>query len=64
MFWQVIAALTPTIGVALLFWLALRAIVNADRRERLAIARFEAEERAAAAEARSSGDPKERIVEG
>lgn len=42
-FWQVIAALTPTVCVALLFWVAMRAIVNADRRERVAVARFEAE---------------------
>lgn len=53
-FLQVIAALTPTVCVALLFWFAMRAIVNADRRERAAIARFEQEQKAA--EVAASGE--------
>lgn len=52
-----IAALLPTIGVTLLFWYAMRLILSADRRERLAMARFEAEEdRAAAEAAATAGD--------
>lgn len=55
MLWQVIAGLLPTIGVSLLFWYVLRLILSADRRERLAMARFEAEQdRAAAAAGPSS----------
>ena len=42
------AALTPPIGVGLLFAFAIRALMNADRTERLAMARLEAEERARA----------------
>jgi hypothetical protein len=42
-------ALVPSVGVGLLFWLALRAMVNGDRREREALARMEREERRKAA---------------
>ena len=44
-----LAALLPSIGVGLLFWFAIRALVNADRTERQALARMDAEERAAEA---------------
>jgi hypothetical protein len=38
--WQaVLAALAPSIGVGLLFWWAIHALVNADRNERRAQAR-------------------------
>ena len=39
---SVLAALAPSVGVGLVFWFAMRAIVRADRREREAIARMEA----------------------
>ncbi|MEZ0446749.1 hypothetical protein [Cellulomonas sp. ICMP 17802] len=42
-----VAALLPSIGVGLLFWFAIRALVNADRTERQAMARMDAAERAA-----------------
>jgi threonine/homoserine/homoserine lactone efflux protein len=38
-------ALVPTIGVLLLFWIGIRALLQADRRERAAQARIEAAER-------------------
>ena len=41
-----LAALLPSIGVGLLFWFAIRALVNADRTERQAMARMDAAERA------------------
>lgn len=42
--WQAaLAALVPSIGVGLLFWWAIRAVVNADRNERRAQARIEAD---------------------
>ena len=41
------AALIPSAGVGFLFFLAIRALVNADRTERAALARLDAEERAA-----------------
>jgi hypothetical protein len=44
-----LAALLPSIGVGLLFWFAIRAVVNADRTERQALARMDAEERIAEA---------------
>ncbi len=40
------AALAPPIGVGLLFTIAIRALMNADRTERVAMARLEAEENA------------------
>ncbi|WP_082515674.1 hypothetical protein [Cellulomonas sp. Leaf395] len=40
-----LAALLPSIGVGLLFWFAIRALVNADRTERQAMARMDAAER-------------------
>jgi hypothetical protein len=40
-------ALLPSIGVGLIFWFAIRALVNADRTERLAIAKMDAVEREA-----------------
>jgi hypothetical protein len=44
-----LSALLPSIGVGLLFWVAIRALVNADRTERQALARMDAEERIAEA---------------
>jgi hypothetical protein len=38
-------ALVPSIGVLLIFWVGIRALVQADRRERAAQARIEAAER-------------------
>ena len=40
-----LVAVFPSAGVLFLFWLAIRAIFEADRRERSAQARFEAAER-------------------
>jgi flagellar biosynthesis/type III secretory pathway M-ring protein FliF/YscJ len=42
----IVWSLAPTILVGLLFWVIMRAIVRADRTERKAYARMEAEERA------------------
>lgn len=48
----IIAGLVPSVVVALIFWWVMRAVVRADRNERLALARAEAE--AAAKEADKS----------
>jgi threonine/homoserine/homoserine lactone efflux protein len=40
-----LVALVPSIGVLFIFWIGIRALVQADRRERAAQARIEAEER-------------------
>ncbi|MBD8079114.1 hypothetical protein [Cellulosimicrobium arenosum] len=50
-----LGALVPSIGVGLLFWLAMRAIVRADRNERAALARLDAQEAAASGIAENSG---------
>jgi hypothetical protein len=48
-----IGALLPPIGVGVIFWLVMRWILQADRRERAAIARIDAAEREAHAGVRS-----------
>ena len=45
-----LVAVIPSVGVLFLFWLALRAILQADRRERVAQARLDAAEDAAVAD--------------
>ena len=46
-FWANAAfSVTPTILIGLIFWLVIRAIFRADRTERDAYAKLEAEERA------------------
>lgn len=38
---EVLSALAPSAGVGLLFWFAIRAMLQADRRERAAMAKLE-----------------------
>ncbi|MBM7505778.1 hypothetical protein ACFPER_01580 [Agromyces aurantiacus] len=46
-FWvNAIWSLAPTVLIGLLFWFVMRAVVRADRSERDAYAKIEAEERA------------------
>ncbi|MCO7273963.1 MULTISPECIES: hypothetical protein [Cellulosimicrobium] len=45
--WPTVAALIPSIGVGVLFYVAMRAIVRADRNERAALARLDAEQESA-----------------
>lgn len=54
--WQAVAVgLIPSIGVGLLFWFVMRAVLRADRREREALAQIDREEaQARAADARES----------
>ena len=42
-FWPYLAALIPTVGVAYLFYWIIRYMVEADRSERKAVARWNAE---------------------
>ncbi len=53
----VLTAVIPSIGVGVLFWFAMRAIMNADRTERRAIARMEREEEQRAAETAAKDSP-------
>jgi hypothetical protein len=46
-----IGALIPPIGVGFLFFVVIRAMITADRRERIALAKMEAAEDRAAKEA-------------
>jgi hypothetical protein len=53
-----LAAIVPSVGVLFLFVLAIRAMFQADRRERLAQAQLERQERAAAdSKAAPQADP-------
>jgi hypothetical protein len=52
----VVAALTPPIGVALLFWFVMRAVLRADRNEREAMAALDRAEAERAARAARAGD--------
>jgi hypothetical protein len=44
---DVLAALAPPVGVSFLFFLAIRAMIHADRRERAALARMTESEKQA-----------------
>ncbi|WP_275005662.1 hypothetical protein [Promicromonospora iranensis] len=46
----VLAGLTPSVGVGLLFWFAMRKIMRADRHEREALDRMDRESMVATAE--------------
>ena len=55
-FWaNAIWSLAPTVLIGLIFWFVMRAIIRADRSERKAYARIEAEERAKLARERPAG---------
>ena len=52
-FWaNAIWSLAPTVLIGLIFWFVMRAVIHADRNERKAYSRIEAEERAKLAEHR------------
>ncbi len=53
---EVAAALIPSIGVGLLFYFAIRAILGADRSERAALAKMDRDAAAAATERKESGE--------
>ncbi|RXR26987.1 hypothetical protein EQW78_02530 [Oerskovia turbata] len=55
-FWPAVYALIPSIGVGILFYFAMRAIIRADRNERLAMAELDAQAERAEVAARTAGD--------
>ncbi|MFP5335178.1 MAG: hypothetical protein ACLGIV_07685 [Actinomycetes bacterium] len=55
-----LAALIPSLGVALLFWYAVRLMIQADRRERTAVAKMEAAEKERVDKPSESADPENR----
>jgi heme exporter protein D len=52
-----LVALVPSVGVLLVFWIGIRALLQADRRERAAQARIEAAERLANNRAGAADSP-------
>ncbi|MFB2554561.1 hypothetical protein [Herbiconiux liangxiaofengii] len=44
--WPALSALAPTVLIGLVFWFIMRAVLRADKSERRALAKVEAEERA------------------
>ncbi|MFF3065368.1 hypothetical protein ACFVQ3_12475 [Oerskovia sp. NPDC057915] len=55
-FWPAVYALIPSVGVGILFYFAMRAIIRADRNERLAMAELDAQAERAEVAARPAGD--------
>ena len=55
-----LGALLPSAGVAFLFYLIIKAMLEGDRRERLAHSRWEADQGILASPARQSGNSQER----
>ncbi|WP_084128870.1 hypothetical protein [Demequina sp. NBRC 110055] len=56
--WQAVAVgIIPSIGVGLVFWFAMRAVIRADRNERQALAAIEEQQEADAATGPASGSP-------
>jgi hypothetical protein len=51
-----LGALLPSAGVAFLFYLVIKAMLEGDRSERLAHSKWEADQERAAAEARESNN--------
>lgn len=54
--WPYAAALLPTVGVAFLFYWIIRYMIEADRRERKALAEWNADHRKSAEESAKDGD--------
>lgn len=54
--WPYAAALLPTVGVAFLFYWIIRYMIEADRRERKALAEWNADHRKNAEESAQDGD--------
>jgi hypothetical protein len=57
-------ALVPSAGVLLLFWIVIKGMVEADRRERIAQARLERAQDKAAAERTSGGTAAAKDIDG
>ena len=55
--WPYIAALIPSVGVGILFYIVIKNMIEGDRRERLAHSQWEAEQkRKSEAEKATNGD--------
>lgn len=55
--WPYIAALIPSVGIGVLFWIVIKNMLEGDRRERLAHSQWEAEqEKQAKLERGENGD--------
>lgn len=55
-YWPYAAALLPTVGVSFLFYWIIRYMLEADRSERKALAKWNAEQRKNAQDKDNSGD--------
>jgi Trk-type K+ transport system membrane component len=55
--WTFVAALLPTIGVAFLFYVIIKAMMEGDRRERLAHSQWEAQQRDSAPDSPKAPGP-------
>lgn len=53
----ILISILPSVGLGLIFWYVMRAVLRADRRERAELAKIDAEEAARAAAARAAEAP-------
>ena len=53
----VLVSVLPSVGIGLIFWYVMRAVIRADRRERAELAKIDAEEARLAAEASGKDVP-------
>jgi hypothetical protein len=53
--WPYVAALIPSVGVGILFWIVIKNMIEADRKERLAHSQWEAEHQKNAVEQEKDG---------
>lgn len=61
--WPYVAAIIPSAGVGLLFWIVIKNMIEGDRKERLAHSQWDREqERTAGSEAAESGADAENSV--
>ena len=58
--WPYIAALIPSVGVGILFWIVIKNMIEGDRKERLAHSQWEAAEEKRRAEAKNASAPRQK----
>ena len=57
-FWPYLAALIPSAGVGVLFWIVIKNMIEGDRKERLAHSQWEREHLSAKPPTKSPDEPK------
>jgi hypothetical protein len=58
--WPYVAALIPSIGVGLLFWLVIKNMIEGDRKERLAHSQWDRDQQKSGDDGHSAQDDSEK----